>query len=295
MTDHSTLSEQKLFSFGTNWQKFLKAYDPERLDNAARSLADFLGERELIGKSFLDIGCGSGLFSYAAYSLGAAPIVSFDIDPYSVACCRQLRALAQDPPHWNVLQGSILDKQFLRELGAYDIVYSWGVLHHTGKMWEAMENAMSLVAPGGYFYIAIYNKIVGRDGGVSWIHRFWLTIKKMYNRYPRMGRYLFEPIAMAAYVAMLLLMRRNPYTYIRDYKSHRGMSWRTDATDWLGGYPYEFATVDEVFSFVRSSDPSFQLVNIITTCGRGLNWYLFKKTASQPQGSTDRPVHAKIS
>ncbi|MGB9615703.1 MAG: class I SAM-dependent methyltransferase [Desulfomonilaceae bacterium] len=282
MSDHSTHAEQKLFSFGTNWQKFLKAYDAERLDYAACSLSDFLGERELTGKSFLDIGCGSGLFSYAAYSLGAAPIMSFDIDPYSVACCRQLRALAQDPPYWTVQQGSILDKQFLRGLGEYDIVYSWGVLHHTGRMWEAMQNAMSLVAPGGYFYIAIYNKILGRDGGVSWIHRFWLTIKKMYNDHPMIGRYVFEPMAMSAYVVMLLLMRRNPYTYIRDYKSHRGMSWRTDATDWLGGYPYEFATVDEVFSFVRSSDRAFQLVNINTTCGRGLNWYLFKKTASEP-------------
>jgi hypothetical protein len=57
------------------------------------------------------------------------------------------------------------------------------------------------------------------------------------------------------------------------------MSWRTDATDWLGGYPYEFATVEEVFRFVRNEFPDFNLINLKVTGGRGLNWYLFQKTA----------------
>ncbi len=272
-------SDKGRFSFGKNWQDFLRSYDQDRLYEACRSLSDFIGLDELTGKSFLDIGCGSGLFSYAAHSLGAAPIVSFDIDPFSVECCKRLRTLAQNPPSWVVRQGSILDDKFIASLGTYDIVYSWGVLHHTGKMWEALNNAMKLVSPDGYLYIALYNKIVGRNGRPSWIHKFWLSIKKAYNKHPFLGRYVFEPAAMSAYILMLLVMRTNPYRYIKEYKSHRGMSWKTDATDWLGGYPYEFASVEEVFSFVRSCDPSFFLVNIKTTSGRGLNWYLFKRLA----------------
>jgi len=290
MNGHLSHSESAQFSFGKNWKEFLKSYDAERLDQACRSLSDFLGQNKLSGKSFLDIGCGSGLFSYAAYSLGAARVVSFDIDPYSVECCKQLRGLAHDPPSWAVQQGSILDKTFIENLETYDIVYSWGVLHHTGKMWEAVENAMTLVSPDGYLYIALYNKIVGRNGRPSWIHEFWLTIKKTYNKYPWVGRYIFEPAAVSAYLVMLLFMRMNPYKYVREYKSHRGMSWRTDATDWLGGYPYEFAAVDEVFSFVRSYDPSFQLINIKTTSGRGLNWYLFKKPATETKVMLENPT-----
>ena len=288
MNEKSPNFENGIFSFGKNWQKFLKSYDAERLHQACRSLADFLGESNLVGKSFLDVGCGSGLFSYAAYSLGASCVVSFDIDPYSVECCKQLRALAHDPPHWDIQQGSILDRKFLENLGKYDVVYSWGVLHHTGKMWEALENTINLVSANGYLYIALYNKIVGRNGRPSWIHEFWLTVKKAYNKYPMVGRYILEPSAICAYLAMLLLIRTNPYKSIREYKSHRGMSWRRDATDWLGGYPYEFASVEEVFSFVRSYDPSFCLVNIKTTSGRGLNWYLFNKSESKANAIAEK-------
>ena len=249
------------FSFGRNWKSFLDSIDQERVSIAASSLTDFLGLESLEGKSFLDIGCGSGLFSLAAFRLGASRVVSFDIDVFSVECCRYLRSNAGDPKQWEVLEGSILDEEFVGGLGEFDVVYSWGVLHHTGAMWDALRKSARLVTPRGYFYIALYNKILSRSGSASWIHDFWIKVKQTYNASPQLAAYVLEPLAMSAYLALVVARLENPVTHIRNYKSHRGMSWRTDATDWLGGYPYEFATVEEVFKFVRNECPDFHLTN----------------------------------
>ena len=283
------MDPEQTFSFGRNWQAFLTSLDEGRVTIAEQSLVNFLGFSDLKGKSFLDIGCGSGLFSYAAMKLGAERIVSFDLDEFSVQCCRYLHDRAQQPSHWEIRQGSILDKDLLSGLGKFDIVYAWGVLHHTGKMWEAVGNAAALVKPEGYYYLALYNKIVGRGGSPAWIHAFWLNVKRLYNAYPAVGKYILEPLAMGAYLAMVLAKGENPVTHLRDYRTNRGMSWRTDARDWMGGYPYEFATVEEVFKFVRGKFPDFNLLNIQTTSGHGLNWYLFRRTGEACLTSVEKP------
>jgi 2-polyprenyl-3-methyl-5-hydroxy-6-metoxy-1,4-benzoquinol methylase len=282
------MTQYDTFSFGKNWQRFLNSLDEDRVRIARESLVDFINLPDLRGKSFLDIGCGSGLFSQAALDLGADRVVSFDADPFSVECCRYLHAQANAPKHWEIQEGSVLDKAFLRSLGTFDIVYAWGVLHHTGKMWEAIANSAELVAAGGLHYIALYNKITARNGSASWIHPFWLTVKQTYNAHPAVGKYVLEPLALGAYVGMVLARFENPVTHIRNYRSNRGMSWRTDATDWLGGYPYEFATVEEVFKFIKGKFPDFNLVNIKTTSGRGLNWFLFQRVPAMAVSSSVR-------
>ena len=160
-------------------------------------------------------------------------------------------------------------------------------------MWDAIQASVGLTRLGGYYYIALYNKILGRSGSTSWIHSFWLGVKRFYNAHPGVGAYVLEPLAMAAYLAMVLAKLENPVSHIKNYKSHRGMSWRTDATDWLGGYPYEFATVEEVFKFVKERFPDVNLVNLKVTSGRGLNWYLFQRSVSDCDRSSEE--HPAIS
>lgn len=260
------------FSFGQNWQNFLKSLDEERLKNAEISIVDFIGLNNLDGLSFLDIGCGSGIFSYAAFNLKAKKIVSFDVDPFSVECCEYLYKKANSPGNWKIYKGSILDDNFISKLGTFDIVYSWGVLHHTGEMLEAIKNSAKLVNKGGFYYIAIYNEVEGRRGS-----EFWLKIKKFYNSSPKIVKQVIETMYIFNYFVWKLIRFKNPMTHIRNYKSKRGMSWRTDITDWLGGYPYEFAKVEKVFKFIKTEYPDFNLVNIKTTNGLGNNWYLFKR------------------
>lgn len=276
--------EKITFSFGKNWQKFLKDVNPQSFENAERSLTEFLGFPHLKGKSFLDIGCGSGLFSYAAFRLGAERIVSFDADSFSVECCNYLYQKAGAPSSWTIYEGSILDPSFVSQLGTFDFVYAWGVLHHTGKLWDAIRNAAERVAPGGYFYLAIYNKVGGIRGS-----EFWLRIKKFYNTSPRIIQYGLETLYILIFFLRRFIRFRNPMTEVRNYRFNRGMNWRRDISDWLGGYPYEFATVEEVFKFVRSNFPDFNLVNIKTTDNVGSNWYLFENQAAK-EGAAERHV-----
>ena len=265
------MEEKITFSFGKNWQNFLKSLNEERFNNAKLSLAEFLSLDDLQGKSFLDIGCGSGLFSYAAFNLSAKKIVSFDVDSLSVRCCQYLHEKANSPENWEVYQGSILDKSLISKLGKFDIVYAWGVLHHTGKMWGAIKNSAELVNKDGYYYIVIYNKVESILGS-----KFWLRIKKLYNSSPRIGKYVLETLYTLFDFAPDLIRLRNPIVKIKNYASRRGMNWRTDVIDWLGGYPYEFATVEEIFEFMKTNLSDFNLVNIKTTNGLGGNSYLFR-------------------
>ena len=155
------------FSFGRNWLRYAKDIDEARVGTATASLADWLGD--IKGRSFLDIGCGSGLFSLAATRLGAS-VTGFDCDEGSVRCTEDLRRRFQVPVEsWRIHHGSVLDAEFMGQLGVFDIVYSWGVLHHTGDLWTALEGAVERVAPGGLLYIALYN-----DAGRA--SRRWLAV-----------------------------------------------------------------------------------------------------------------------
>lgn len=237
------------FSFGKNWQAFLASLNEKKIKEAEESLIQFLGGREKIkGKSFIDVGCGSGLFSLAAFRLGAREIISVDVDKYSIACASHLRKTVEEPNNWEIRQGSALNPAFLKSLGTFDIVYSWGVLHHTGDMYQALKNIIPLVRNEGGLYIAIYNDNRRLLEGTS---DLWLKLKKFYNGQSSITRRLIEALYTAYYVLGLTISGVNPVRYIREYHTLRGMDFMTDVKDWLGGYPYEYASVQTITSFYK--------------------------------------------
>lgn len=252
--------------WGNNWRQFLNTLNEKKIEIAKDSLTEFLGLDSFQDKTFLDIGCGSGLFSYCAYLLGAEKIISFDIDERCVESCKFFYKKAGSPPHWEITKGDILDKEFVSRLPKGDIVYSYGVFHYTGNMWLGLENAFQLVENNGFFYFAIFNKKEGIFGS-----EYWKKIKKFYTNSPK----IIQVIMLYGY---LLKYTLNLKKYFLDYYKKRGMNKKIDVKNWLGGYPYEFASVEEVVRFVKSRFPDMELINIKTNCGTGNNHYLFKRT-----------------
>lgn len=265
------------FAFGENWQQFLRVVDRRRIEQAEQSLGMMLREPTLTGKRFLDIGAGSGLFSVAARRLGAQ-VYSFDLDPDSVACARELRRrYCSDDPRWTIEQGSVLDEGYLSSLGAFDVVYSWGVLHHTGRMWNAIDAACRRVAPGGKLFIAIYN-----DMGTC--SRRWRRIKRTCNKLPRALRPLFTALMMTPHEMKAIAratLKGRPLSYLRLWSEYdeRGMNRWRDMVDWVGGYPYEVATPEAIFEFCR--DRGFMLVKLrCGGVGLGCNEFVFERLPS---------------
>ncbi len=263
------------FAFGANWSRFLTVLDDRRIADAEESLRRMLNVRDLTGKTFLDIGSGSGLFSLAARRIGAT-VTSFDYDPQSVACTQELRRrYFPDDPAWRVEQGSALDDDFVRRQGAFDVVYSWGVLHHTGDMWRGLANAAIPVAHGGLLFIAIYND-QGRRSVI------WRRVKSFYCSGPVAKGIVcvtLLPYFSARIAVGDLLRGRNP---LRRYfhPTTRGMSMFYDWFDWFGGLPFEVATPGAIVRFYR--ERGFVLENLVT-CGGGWgnNEFVFRAPSAR--------------
>jgi 2-polyprenyl-6-hydroxyphenyl methylase/3-demethylubiquinone-9 3-methyltransferase len=270
------MTETKIqgFAFGENWKNFLRILSNEHIHEAEKALAVFLGTTDLTGKRFLDIGSGSGLHSLAAHKMGAI-VHSFDFDPQSVACTEELkRRYAQHEKQWKVEQGSILDQEFIRGLGEFDVCYAWGVLHHTGSLWQALHNAQLPVRPGGLLFVAIYND----QGSIS---VFWKIIKRMYCS-GWLGRTLisatFYPVFFFSGLAIDLVRLQNPAIRYREHKTYRGMSLLHDWRDWLGGYPFEPADPKKIISFYTNL--GFELIRFEPTRhGFGNNQFLFRRVS----------------
>jgi len=264
--------ERDRFAFGANWRRFLDVLDEPRIRRAETSLLTMFKERTLEGRRFLDIGSGSGLFSLAARRLGAR-VHSFDFDPDSVGCTLELRRrYFPDAADWTIEQGSALDEAYVRSLGAFDLVYSWGVLHHTGEMYRALAHAALPVSTGGKLFVAIYNDLGSRTTR-------WKLIKRTYNRLPAALRPAFTvltaaPNELKAFAHACASGR--PASYLRSWTAvgERGMSRWRDIVDWVGGYPYEAATPEQIFEFYESR--GFRLITLkCGGVGLGCNEFVF--------------------
>lgn len=261
---------QRAFDFGQNWKDFSEhALTSERFAQARKNFAELTAGIDLAGRDFLDIGFGQGLTLLCALEAGAR-VHGLDINEK----CREafesnhLRLLPGDARDAQVAVGSVLEREPVALLrawcpGGYDVVHSWGVLHHTGKMWPAIDTAATLVRPGGHFIVAIYNR--------HWSSAAWLAIKRAYVSVPGVVQktlnWLFVPVI---FLAKLLVTGRNPL------RMERGMEFYYNVVDWIGGYPYEYASRDEIVTFLQAR--GFALERFVPTIvPTGCNEFVFRK------------------
>ncbi len=243
------------FSFGKNWRSFIDTVDEGALSSAIDDIKRWVPD-SVLKLRILDIGCGSGIHSYAFWKLGAAEVVSFDYDQYSVEATKRAWEIAGCPQNWKIQQGSVLDEQFLKSLGQFDFIYSWGVLHHTGHMWDAIKNAITIpVKETTEIWIALYQNKSSYASDIA--------LKEKYNKKGFFGKKIME---LQEIIKIMKARRRkglNPLKW--NEKRGRGMSTYYDIVDWLGGLPYEVATREEVDLFFKENG----------------NWYLQKYNPEQ--------------
>lgn len=222
------------FSFSKNWEAYAKtSLTRERMDQSRNAFRELVAGIDLRNKRFIDVGYGQGLSLIAAAEMGAR-VLGIDVDGNSVEVLRMVQRFSGYPDFIEARTVSILDERFVDEhRERYDVVHAWGVLHHTGDMMKAIKNACALVAEGGYLICAIYNR--------HWSSPIWKAIKWSYNILPvplqRFMIALFYPII---YVAKSFVTRENPK------EMDRGMAFLHNVVDWIGGYPYEYAGIEEI-------------------------------------------------
>jgi SAM-dependent methyltransferase len=252
------------FSFGKNWQSYSKyAITTARIEQARQTFRELITGIDIKGKKFIDIGFGQGLSLIAAAEMNA-DVLGVDLDSDNVEALDHISRVMGFPKPIKTLIVSILDDGFVDQgRGRYDIVHSWGVLHHTGQMKKAIDNACALVAEGGVFICAIYNR--------HWSSPLWKVIKWSYNRFPesiqKIMIALFYPIL---YMAKYIVTLKNPK------KKERGMDFFHDVVDWVGGYPYEYAGMQEIRDYV--CDHGFECVKMrAAQVPTGCNEFMFKR------------------
>ena len=257
-------------------------------ERIAQARADFDRLTEgipLTGRTFLDIGFGQGLSLLIAQEHGAA-VVGCDLNEKCAEVLtvtrRRFCTSGTELPEPPVVTGSILDAATVDTLkgygspeGTFDIVHSWGVLHHTGAMQQAIANAASLVNDGGYLITALYNR--------HWSSPVWKLIKRWYCLLPVFARtalvWLLYPVIL---IAKAIVTRKNPFVM------DRGMDFFHNVVDWVGGYPYEYISVDEFRAIMESY--RFDCIRVVTArVPTGCNEFVFRRKPAVTSGAREKP------
>ena len=273
MSDLTQLSSH--FAFGANWASYAEGIREHDIQEAERGLKRLLGTGVLTGKTFLDIGCGSGLHCLAALRLGASKVIACDIDPISVKTTQSVIAKFAPSACYEVIERSVFALD-AATTGRFDVVYSWGVLHHTGDLARALKIAASLVAPGGVFVFALYRKTL--------FCPLWKYEKRWYANASPKQQALAKRLYVAGYAIGLSLIGKSLKNHIASYDGNRGMDFYHDVHDWLGGYPYESMSprsVDQTmreqkFAYVRSFALN-SAMHRIGVLGSGCDEYVYRR------------------
>ncbi len=260
----------KYFKFGENWRSFSKLIDKDRLNYSIKSIKKLTNKKSLKNLSFLDIGCGSGLSSLAAIKLNCRELYAIDRDESSVETTKKVL--------WNFQKKKVKIEKLsvfdLDEKNKFDIVFSWGVLHHTGNMKKAIKKSTKMVSKGGLLIISLYKK--------TFLCSFWKIEKIIYKSSPVFIQKIIKLVFMCFFSLGLLLTKRNLSSYKLDYKNKRGMSFSHDVHDWLGGYPYESISVEDTIKILKSHNfklvRCFQVKKRIGFFGTGCDEYVFIKS-----------------
>lgn len=265
---------KKHFAFGKNWDSYSQQIDSSHIESATSKLVDLIQLGNLDGMSVLDIGSGSGIHSLSLMMLGCEDLVAIDFDLDSVETTKRVLSLGTFQGKYQVFQADILKTIPEIEGVTFDLVYSWGVLHHTGQMMKAIENALKFVKPASLIALALYRKTP--------FCFLWNIEKAIYSKSPKNLQFALRKIYEFIFSLGLRIKRgQSLESYKRDYFQKRGMEFSHDVHDWLGGYPYESIKSQFLIEFMDKN--GFKVVNShivknqIGILGSGCDEFLFQR------------------
>lgn len=260
------------FDFGINWKNYSENINEQSIKIAKTSLETYFKSNQIKDKNFIDIGCGSGLFSIAALRLGFKKVISVDIDPICVSVTENNINKYWKENNWNCYVKSVFELN-KHDIGDFDVVYSWGVLHHTGAMYDAIDNAIKLIKPDGQMLVGLYQKTT--------LCPFWVIEKKLYSSAPALIQKFIMKIFLGLYAAITYLKGKKQNKVISNYSRNRGMDYYIDLHDWLGGFPYESISPNNFKKYIKKFGFVVKQENLrpdgLGLTGSGVNEYLIYK------------------
>jgi 2-polyprenyl-6-hydroxyphenyl methylase/3-demethylubiquinone-9 3-methyltransferase len=267
------LKDRKHFAFGKNWDLYSRQINPQHVENSKKDLIGLIQFESLEGMTVLDIGSGSGIHSLSMMLLGCRDLVSLDYDSDSVSTTKRILSDKIFKGDFQVIQADIL--KHIPELDGrtFDLVYSWGVLHHTGDMMKGIDRSIGYVKPGGLIALALYRKTL--------FCSIWRIEKLVYSKSPKFLQNLIQKFYELVFALQTYLKTGKTFgSYKRGYLQKRGMEFSSDVHDWLGGYPYE--SIDPKYLIKYMEQLGFTMLNShiakkqIGILGSGCDEFLFK-------------------
>jgi ubiquinone/menaquinone biosynthesis C-methylase UbiE len=122
-------------------------------DRSGKPFSLFVDFDALRGKDVLDVGAGSGIATQMLAEAGAN-VTAVDLTDWAVETTQ--RRLAAFELEGDVRQADAEQLPF--EDASFDLVFSWGVIHHSSDMDRALAELVRVTRPGGQLVLMVYNR-----------------------------------------------------------------------------------------------------------------------------------------
>lgn len=109
------------------------------------------------GKRVLEVGCGIGTDSIN-FARAGAELTAVDLSGESLAIARQRAEVIGVADRINFVRANAEELTSDLPGPAYDLIYSFGVIHHTPRPERALAEMRALAAPGTALKVMVYNR-----------------------------------------------------------------------------------------------------------------------------------------
>lgn len=159
---HNQIKEQTKDSFDYQWKELNMGRnllsDEAFVENLQKTICTYFGDVEQDffrggEKEVADVGCGNGRFTYGLLSMGAK-VTAMDQSAHGLENVKSV--CSKFGEKLNTKQVDLLRGPIDEFENRFDIVWCYGVVHHTGNTYLAMNNVCRMVKPGGYVFMMIY-------------------------------------------------------------------------------------------------------------------------------------------